>query len=142
MLSTPWHGLIIKIFNLNLLNKTDAQEIVKSIHSISNYVRFVAVINSKGNVIAYERRSGHKSLLDTRNTRNQFSHIAVKTGMSSQFDKQLGKVQFMWEEREKVQTISFSIKKNTVWMSIDKNVIRSEVLRIIDNCLPIVKQFT
>jgi hypothetical protein len=48
----------------------------------------------------------------------------------------------MWEEREKVQTISFAVGKNTVWVSIDKKVIRSEVLRIIDNCLPIVKQFS
>lgn len=124
------------------MNRTDAQEIVKAIHSISNYVRFVAVINSKGKVIAYERRLGHKPLLDTRNTKNQFSHIAVKTGMSTKFDRQLGKVQFMWEERKKVQTISFAINKNTAWISIDKNVIRSEVLRIVDNCLPIVKRFT
>lgn len=124
-----------------LLNRKDAQEIVKSIRSISSYVRFAAVINSKGKVIAYERRTGHRSLLDTKNTKNQFSHLAEKTGMSVQFDKQLGKVQFMWEEREKVQTISFTIDKNTVWLSIDKNVIRSEVLRIIDNCLPIVKHF-
>lgn len=123
------------------MNRKDAQEIVKSIRSISRYVRFVAVVNSKGKVIAYERRAGHRSLLNTENTKNQFSHLAVKTGMASQFDRQLGKVQFMWEERQKVQTISFTISKNTVWVSIDKNVIRSEILRIIDNCLPIVKHF-
>ncbi len=124
------------------MNRKDAQEIVKSIRAISSYVRFVSVINSKGKVIAYERRVGHRSLLNTKNTKNQFSHLAVKTGMSAKFDSQLGKVQFMWEEREKVQTISFAIDKNTVWLSIDKNVIRSEVLRIIDSCLPIVKRFT
>ncbi len=123
------------------MNRKDAQEIVRSIRAISGYVRFVAVINSKGKVTAYERRVGHKSLLNTKNTKNQFSHLAVKTGMSTQFDRQLGKVQFMWEEREKVQTISFTINKNTIWLSIDKNVIRSEVLRIIDNCLPIVRHF-
>ena len=123
------------------MKRKDAQEIVRSIRAISGYVRFVAVINSKGKVTAYERRVGHKSLLNTKNTKNQFSHLAVKTGMSTQFDRQLGKVQFMWEEREKVQTISFTINKNTIWLSIDKNVIRSEVLRIIDNCLPIVRHF-
>lgn len=124
------------------MDKKNAHEIVKSIRAISNYVRFAAVINGKGDMIAYERRSGHRPLLNTKNTKNQFSHLAVKTGMSTKFDRQLGKVQFMWEEREKVQTISFSINKNTVWISIDKNVIRSEVLRIIDNCLPIVKRFS
>ncbi len=125
-----------------LLNKKDAQEIVKKIRAISQYVRFVGVVDSKGKIMVYERRPGHEPLLNIKNTSDQFSHLAIKNRMSSQFNKQLGDVQFMWEEREKVQTISFAVGKNTVWASIDKKVIRSEVLRIVDNCLPIVKQFS
>ena len=37
-------------------------------------------------------------------------------------------IEFVWEERKKVQTISFAIKKARVWISIDKKVIRSEML--------------
>lgn len=125
-----------------MLNKKDAQYIVSEIRAISQYVRFAGVIDNKGKLVAYERRQGHEPLLNIKNTSDQFSHLATKTSMASQFNKQLGDVQFMWEEREKVQTISFSVGKNTVWVSIDKKVIRSEVLRIIDNCLPIVKQFS
>jgi hypothetical protein len=124
------------------LNKKDAQDIVREIRAISQYVRFAGVVDSKGKIVAHERRQGHAPLLNTKNTSDQFSHIAIKTRMASQFNKQLGDVQFMWEEREKVQAISFALGKNTVWVSIDKKVIRSEVLRIIDNCLPIVKQFS
>jgi len=62
--------------------------------------------------------------------------------MVAEFNKQLGTTRFTWEERDKVQTISFALGKNTAWVSIDKNVIRSEILRIIDSCLPIVKRFT
>lgn len=115
---------------------------VREIRAISQYVRFAGVVNSKGKVVVYERRPGHEPLLNIKNTSDQFSHIAIKTRMASQFNKQLGDVQFMWEEREKVQTISFAVGNNTIWISIDKRVIRSEVLRIIDNCLPIVKQFS
>ena len=125
-----------------MLNKKDAQDIVHEIGSISQYVRFSGVINSKGMIVAYARRPGHESLLNIKNTTDQFSHLAIKTRMASQFNKQLGDVQFMWEEREKVQTISFALGKNTIWVSIDKKVIRSEVLRIIDSCLPIVKHFS
>jgi hypothetical protein len=124
------------------LNKKDAQDMVQEIRAISRYVRFAGVVNSKGKVVVYERRPGHEPLLNIKNTSDQFSHIAIKTRMASQFNKQLGDVQFMWEEREKVQTISFAVGNNTIWISIDKRVIRSEVLRIIDNCLPIVKQFS
>ena len=124
------------------MNKSDAQEIVREIRRISQYVRFAGVINSKGKLVAYERRPGHKPLLNTKNTLNQFSDLAIITGMSSQFNRQLGNVRFKWEERDKVQTISFTLGKNSVWVSIDKNVVRSEVLRIIDNCVPIVKHFS
>jgi hypothetical protein len=124
------------------LNKKDAQEIVKKIRAISPYVRFAGVIDSKGKIVAYARRPGHEPLLNIKNTSDQFSHLAIKTRMASQFNRQLGDVQFMWEEREKVQTISFALGKNTVWASIDKKVIRSEILRIIDSCLPIVKHFS
>lgn len=125
-----------------MLNKKDAEMVVKKIRAISQYIRFVGVVDSKGKIMVYERRPGHEPLLNIKNTSDQFSHLAIKTRMSSQFNRQLGDVQFLWEEREKVQIISFAIGKNTVWVSIDKKVIRSEVLRIIDNCTPIVKQYS
>jgi hypothetical protein len=81
-------------------------------------------------------------LLDSTATKNQFAHIAIKTDMEAKFDKSLGEVQFVWEERKKVQTISFAVGKHRVWVSIDKKVIRSEMLRIIDACLPIVKSYS
>ena len=124
------------------MNKTDAQEIAKNIRQISQYIRFVGIVNSKGGLIAYERRLGLQPLLNTKKTSNRFSHLAIQTGMVAEFNKQLGAARFMWEERDKVQTISFALGRNTVWVSIDKNVVRSEVLRIIDSCLPIVKHFT
>ncbi|MFB5603408.1 MAG: hypothetical protein ACE5RK_03270, partial [Candidatus Nitrosomaritimum aestuariumsis] len=62
--------------------------------------------------------------------------------LESFFDENLGKVQFVWEEREKVQIISFAVGKIRIWISIDKKVIRSEILRIIDSCLPIVKKYS
>ena len=33
-----------------------------------------------------------------------------------------------------------AISSKRIWITIDKNVIRSEMLRIIDSCLPIVKR--
>lgn len=123
------------------MNKVEAQEIAERISEISRYVRFVGIINNNGGLISYVRRPDLKPLLNPKNTKNKFSHLATQRGMATQFNRQLGNVKFLWEEREKVQTISFSLDKNTVWISIDKNVVRSEVLRIIDSCLPIVKHY-
>lgn len=119
--------------------KKQLEEICSKVVMISPYIRFVGVVGKNGKLLAYRRREKLKPFLGTTDTQNQFSHISTKTEMESKFDRRLGRIQFVWEEREKVQTISFAIKQGRVWVSIDKKVIRSEVLRIIDSCFPIVK---
>jgi hypothetical protein len=118
------------------------EEICNRILLISPYIRFVGVISTNGELLAYKRRDNLTPLLDSTATKNQFAHIAIKTDMEAKFDKSLGEVQFVWEERKKVQTISFGVGKHKVWVSIDKKVIRSEMLRIIDACFPIVKNYS
>ncbi|MBI1663255.1 MAG: hypothetical protein IS860_07160 [Nitrosopumilus sp.] len=120
--------------------KKDYEKICDAITAISPYIRFVGVIGESGELLAHRRRSDLVPLLNAKNTQYQFSHIAIKTDLEGFFDKNLGEIEFVWEERKKVQTISFAIKKQRVWISIDKKVIRSEMLRIIDSCLPIVKK--
>ena len=121
------------------MSKEDFEKICKSISAISPFIRFVGVIGESGELLAYRRRSKLEPLLDAKDTQYQFSHIAIKTDLEGFFDNNLGEIEFVWEERKKVQTIAFAIKKVRVWVSIDKKVLRTEMLRIIDSCLPIVK---
>ena len=122
--------------------KKDYQKICNSIVRVSPFIRFIGVIGRNGKLLAYQRRYGMKPLLNAESTKYQFSHISMRTDMEAAFDKQLGTVEFIWEERKKVQTISFAIGKNRVWVSIDKKVVRTEILRIIDSCLPIVRSYS
>ena len=115
------------------------QKICEAITTISPFIRFVGVVSESGELLANKRRHDLEPLLDAKDTQYQFSHIAIKTDLEGFFDKNLGEIEFVWEERKKVQTISFAIKKIRVWISIDKKVLRTEMLRIIDSCLPIVK---
>ena len=124
------------------MTKKKFEHICNSISTISPFIRFVGVIGDRGELLAYNRRAELIPLLNEKNTHFQFSHIAMKTDLEGFFDKNLGEIEFVWEERKKVQTISFAIKKSRVWVSIDKKVIRSEMLRIIDSCLPIVEKHT
>ena len=100
------------------------------------------MISKTGELLSYYRREDLKPLLDQKKTQYQFAQIAVKTELEEQFDDQLGDIEFVWEERTKVQTIAFAILSRRIWITIDKNVIRSEMLRIIDSCLPIVKRYS
>ncbi len=121
------------------MTNNDFEKICGNIVAISPFIRFVGVVGESGELLAHRRRQDLEPLLDAKNTQYQFSHIAIKTDLEGFFDKNLGEIEFVWEERKKVQTISFAIKKLRVWISIDKKVLRTEMLRIIDTCLPIVK---
>ena len=116
------------------MSNNDFEKICGNITAISPFIRFVGVIGQSGELLAYRRRDDLEPLLDAKNTKYQFSHIAMKTDLEGFFDENLGKIEFVWEERSKVQTISFAIKQVRVWISIDKKVLRTEVLRIIDSC--------
>ena len=116
--------------------------ICDNISTISPFIRFVGVIGETGELVSHYRRQDLTPLLDEKNMNYQFSHIAMNSDLEAFFDKNLGEVEFVWEERKKVQTISFTIKKAIVWVSIDKKAIRSEMLRIIDSCLPVVKKYS
>ena len=122
------------------MTKEDFRKICDSISVISPFIRFIGIVGESGELLAYKRRQDIEPLLDAKNTQYQFSHIAIKTDLEGFFDKNLGEIEFVWEERKKVQTISFAIGKIRVWISIDKKVLRTEMLRIIDSCLPVVKK--
>ena len=117
-------------------------EIVDLISKISPYIRFVGVISKSGQLLANHRREDLVPLLDQKGTQYQFAQIAIKTELEEQFDSQLGETEFIWEERTKVQTIAFSVAGKKIWITIDKNVIRTEILRIIDSCVPVVKRYS
>ena len=117
-------------------------EIVDLISKISPYIRFVGVISKSGQLLANHRREDLVPLLDQKGTQYQFAQIAIKTELEEQFDDQLGDTEFVWEERTKVQTIEFSVAGKKIWITIDKNVIRTEILRIIDSCVPVVKRYS
>ena len=124
------------------MTENENYEIADLISKISPYIRFVGVISKSGQLLASHRREDLEPLLDQKNTQYQFAQIAIKTELEEQFDDQLGETEFIWEERAKVQTIAFSVSGKKIWITIDRNVIRSEILRIIDSCLPVVKRYS
>ena len=124
------------------MSENENHEIFDLISKISPYIRFVGIISKTGELLSHFRREGIEPLLDQKKSLYQFAQIAIKNELEEQFDEQLGETEFVWEERKKIQTIAFSVKDKKVWITIDKNVVRTEIIRIIDGCLPIVKRYS
>ena len=137
--------IIVKILQKwinNKLSENENHEICELISKISPYIRFVGIISKTGELLSHFRREDIEPLLDQKKSLYQFAQIAIKNELEEQFDEQLGETEFVWEERRKIQTIAFSVKDKKVWITIDKNVVRTEIIRIIDGCLPIVKRYS
>ncbi len=83
------------------MTNNDFEKICGNITAISPFIRFVAVIGESGELLAHRRRDHLEPLLDAKNTQYQFSHIAIKTDLEGFFDKNLGEIEFVWEERAK-----------------------------------------
>ena len=124
------------------MTENENHEICDLISKISPYIRFVGIISKTGELLSHFRRENMEPLLDQKKSLYQFAQIAIKNELEEQFDDQLGETEFVWEERTKIQTIGFSVIDRRVWITIDKNVVRTEVIRIIDGCLPIVKRYS
>ena len=124
------------------MSENENHEICELISKISPYIRFVGIISKTGELLSHFRRENMEPLLDQKKSLYQFAQIAIKNELEEQFDDQLGEPEFVWEERTKIQTIAFSVKDKKVWVTIDKNVIRTEIIRIVDGCLPIVKRYS
>tara|TARA_B100000315_G_scaffold116447_1_gene106771 strand:+ start:189 stop:527 length:339 start_codon:yes stop_codon:yes gene_type:complete len=97
-----------------LMNGKDHQQICDTIAKISPYIRFAGVIDKNGSLLSNYRRRDLKPLLDPKNMNYQFASIAIKTNLEETFDNSLGSVEFVWEERKKVQTVAFAIKRMRV----------------------------
>ena len=124
------------------MSENENHEICELISKISPYIRFVGIISKTGELLSHFRREDIEPILDQKKSLYQFAQIAIKNELEEQFDEQLGETEFVWEERRKIQTIAFSVKDKKVWITIDKNVVRTEIIRIIDGCLPIVKRYS
>ena len=124
------------------MTENENHEICDLISKISPYIRFDGIISKTGELLSHFRRENMEPLLDQKKSLYQFAQIAIKNELEEQFDDQLGETEFVWEERTKIQTIAFSVKDKKVWVTIDKNVIRTEIIRIVDGCLPIVKRYS
>lgn len=123
------------------MTRDEYTALCEEIRKFSGRIRFVGAIGVKGELLAHARRSDLDPLLDSASTHYHFSQIAIKRDMNSVFNQRLGRSKFVWEELENVQIISFTIGNLVIWVSIDANTPRSEVLRIIDSCMPIVKRY-
>ena len=98
---------IVKNYQMHILVMAQKkyEEVLDTIIRSSVHVRFVGAIGSKGELLAYKRRAGLKPMMDANSTKYHFSQVALKNDMESFFDKNLGNVDFFFDDYMQIHDI-------------------------------------
>lgn len=115
----------------NRNHKTDLIPIVEDILSIDPGMRFAAIIDLKGNISESIMKEGKTSLKSQKEEEHFCKQVALRRKMRNEFNKSLGKVDYVHIEREKVTQIVVYPKRKTVYVTIEPNLDTIKKLKIV-----------
>jgi hypothetical protein len=112
-------------------NKTDLISIVEDILSIDSRMRFAAIIDLKGNISEAIMKEGKTSLKSQKEEEHFCKQVALRRKIRNEFNKSLGKVDYVHIEREKVTQIVVYPKRKTVYVTMEPNIDTIRKLEIV-----------
>lgn len=115
----------------NKNHKIDLIPIVEDILSIDQGMRFAAIIDLKGNISESIMKEGKTSLKSQKEEEHFCKQVALRRKIRNEFNKSLGKVDYVHIEREKVTQIVVYPKRKTVYVTIEPNMDIIKKLKIV-----------
>ncbi|MGI0010330.1 MAG: DUF6659 family protein [Nitrosopumilaceae archaeon] len=112
-------------------HKTDLIPIVEDILSIDPGMRFAAIIDLKGNISEAIMKEGKTSLKSQKEEEHFCKQVALRRKIRNEFNKSLGKVDYVHIEREKVTQIVVYPKRKTVYVTMEPNIDTTRKLEIV-----------
>lgn len=112
-------------------HKKDLIPIVESILSIDPGMRFAAIIDLKGNISEAIMKEGKTSLKSQKEEVHFCKQVALRRKIRNEFNKSLGKVDYVHIERENVTQIVVYPKRKTVYVTMEPNIDTIRKLEIV-----------
>jgi len=102
--------------------RVDLQGVVDEIISLSPKMRFVGVIDLKGNIVEGIMKEGKTSLESQKEQEHFCQQIAERRKMRREFDKTLGKVRYVHVERDNVSQLVVYTSKRTIFVTAEPDL--------------------
>lgn len=118
----------------------DLMGIAEKIIKIDSKVRFVAIIDLKGNIVEGIMKEGKTSLESQREEEHFCKQVAERRKMRKGFDKTLGKVRYVHVEREKVTQLVVYTPKYTVFVTVEPEISITKKVSIVNTVKKIVSK--
>ena len=116
---------------MNLHKKPNLLNIVETIIDLDAKMRFVAIIDLKGNIIEAIMKTGKTSLKTQKEEEHFCKQVAQRRKMRFEFNKHLGKVRYVHVEREKVTQMVIYAKRKTVYFTVEPELSINKKLSLI-----------
>ena len=116
---------------MNIIKKQYLMEIVEEIIDLDSKLRFVAIIDLKGNIVEAIMKTGKTSLKTQKEQEHFCKQVALRRKMRHEFNRHLGKVRYVHVEREKVTQLVIYSKRKTIYFTVEPELSINKKLRII-----------
>lgn len=96
-------------------------------------MRFVGIIDLKGNIVEGIMKKGKTSLESQKEDEHFCKQVAERRKMRKEFDKKLGKVRYVHVERENVTQLVVYTKKNTILVTVEPELNIKKKMQIVNS---------
>ena len=114
-----------------MAKRPDLLKIVEEIIALDSKMRFVALIDLKGNITEAIMKTG-KTSLKTQNEEEHFcKQVAQRRKMRYEFNKHLGKIRYVHVEREKITQLVIYAKRKTIYFTVEPELSINKKLSLV-----------
>ena len=111
--------------------KSKLLELVEDIIDLDPKIRFVAIIDLRGNIVESIMKSGKTSLKTQKEELHFCKQVAERRKMRHEFDRHLGEVRYVHVEREKVTQLVIYSKRKTIYFTVEPELSINKKLRLV-----------
>ena len=116
------------------------RKVAEEIIDLDTKMRFVGIIDLKGNIVEGIMKKGKTSLESQKEDEHFCRQVAERRKMRAEFDKKLGKVRYVHVERENVTQLVVYTKKNTILVTVEPELDIKKKVQIVNSIKKMVSK--
>ena len=116
------------------------RKVAEKIIDLDTKMRFVGIIDLKGNIVEGIMKKGKTSLESQKEDEHFCRQVAERRKMRAEFDKKLGKVRYVHVERENVTQLVVYTKKNTILVTVEPELNIKKKVQIVNSIKKMVSK--
>jgi len=118
---------------LSAKSQADLVNIAEEIIQLNPKMRFVGIIDLKGNIIEGIMKKGKTSFESQREQEHFCKQVSQRRKMRKEFDISLGKVRYVHVERENVTQIVVYTKRKTIFATAEPDLSIKKKLQVVNS---------